>query len=86
MREIKKPYFISDINILGGKPVIRGTRMSVHLLMSILMDKNVTIDDVKEMYPNVPIEVIKYIKEKLEKEGKLIIEVEICPPMTKKEE
>ena len=53
--------------------------MSVHLLMSILMDKNVTIDDVKEMYPNVPVEVIKYIKEKLEKEGKLIIEVEICP-------
>lgn len=42
----------SDPHILGGKPVIRGTRISVELVLS-LVASGMTIDGILENYPHL---------------------------------
>jgi uncharacterized protein (DUF433 family) len=43
---------ISNPNILLGKPVIRGTRISVELILRKLSE-GITIDELLEAYPNL---------------------------------
>lgn len=43
---------ISDPKILGGKPVIRGTRISVELVLSLLAS-GLTEDEVLREYPHL---------------------------------
>lgn len=45
-------YIASDPNILGGKPVIKGTRIPVDQILFLLKD-GFTIQAIHELYPHV---------------------------------
>lgn len=45
-------YISSDPNILGGKPVIKGTRIPVDQILFLLKD-GFTIQGIHELYPHV---------------------------------
>jgi uncharacterized protein (DUF433 family) len=49
-------------DILGGKPVIKGTRIPVALIYE-LIGLNYTIDEVKEEYPHLDRQVIVKVVE-----------------------
>jgi uncharacterized protein (DUF433 family) len=51
-------YITADPGILGGKPVIAGTRISVQLVLEKLRD-GWTIDDLLEDYPQLMREQIE---------------------------
>ena len=53
-----KKYIISDPNILGGKPVIAGTRIPVDQILFLLND-DYPIEAIHELYPHVSVEAIK---------------------------
>jgi uncharacterized protein (DUF433 family) len=53
-----KRYITSNPNILGGKPVIRGTRIPVDQIL-FLLNENYPIEAIHELYPHVSIETIK---------------------------
>ena len=54
----KIKYLVSDLKILGGDPVIRGTRITVRSVASRLAGGD-TIADLTEDYPTVPEEAFK---------------------------
>jgi uncharacterized protein (DUF433 family) len=41
---------VSDLQVLGGKPVIEGTRMSVEQILGLLA-KGMTVEGICEAYP-----------------------------------
>ncbi|MBI4096127.1 MAG: DUF433 domain-containing protein [Candidatus Levybacteria bacterium] len=45
-------YIRSDPNILGGKPVIKGTRIPVDQILFLLKD-GFTVQAIHELYPHV---------------------------------
>lgn len=45
-------HIVSDKNILLGKPTIKGTRISVELILE-LMEKGWTNNTILESYPNI---------------------------------
>lgn len=45
-------YITSDPNILGGKPVIKGTRIPVDQILLLLKD-GFTVQAIHELYPHV---------------------------------
>lgn len=47
-----KKYIISDPDILGGKPVIIGTRIPVARIIHLLKE-GFTIDNIAEQYPHM---------------------------------
>ena len=47
-----KDRIISDPNILRGKPIIEGTRISVELILRKLSE-GMTIEELLEVYPNL---------------------------------
>lgn len=49
---MSKAKIISDPRILGGKPVIKGTRISVELIMNFL-SAGMNIDEITDMYPEL---------------------------------
>lgn len=53
-----KKYITSDPNILGGKPVIRGTRIPMDQILFLLND-DYPIEAIHELYPHVTTEIIK---------------------------
>ncbi len=61
-------YIHADAAILGGKPVIKGTRISVELLTERLAD-GWTAEDIRASYPHLPAEalpaVFAYLRENL---------------------
>lgn len=46
-------HIVSDPKILGGEPVIRGTRIPVQRI-EFLLKQDFTISAIKNMYPHVP--------------------------------
>lgn len=52
-----KQFIISDPHILGGKPVINGTRIPVDQIL-FLLKSGFTIEAINEEYPQLDYEVI----------------------------
>ncbi|MEP7145644.1 MAG: DUF433 domain-containing protein [bacterium] len=52
------PNIISDINILGGKPVIKGTRISVEMILEWI-SSGASMEDMVKAYPHLSIESLK---------------------------
>lgn len=49
---------VSDPAILGGKPVIKGTRIAVYLILDLLSEGH-SFDDILALYPHLTLEDIK---------------------------
>ncbi|NUQ24568.1 MAG: DUF433 domain-containing protein [Saprospiraceae bacterium] len=47
-------YIVSDSNILGGKPIIKGSRVSVQLILEWIAD-GASIEDIHKEFPNLPV-------------------------------
>ena len=61
-----KHYIISDPDILGGKPVIVGTRIPIGQIL-FLLKNGFTIEAIHEEYPQVDIKTIsRAIEEAIE--------------------
>ena len=64
-------HIVSDKNILLGKPIIKGTRISVELILELL-SAGWTEDMILESYPNITEQdlqaVFTYLKEGLDHE------------------
>lgn len=52
-----RKYIVSDPDILGGKPVIKGTRIPIDQILFLLKD-GFTIEAIHEQYPHVSIKTI----------------------------
>lgn len=52
-----KRYIISDPDILGGKPVITGTRIPVAQIL-LLLKNGFTVEAIREEYPQLDIRTI----------------------------
>lgn len=50
-----KDWIVSDPEILGGKPRIRGTRISVAFVLELLAS-GATRDDILSSYPHIPVD------------------------------
>ncbi|NUO03254.1 MAG: DUF433 domain-containing protein [Saprospiraceae bacterium] len=55
---MEHPLIERNPHIMLGKPVIKGTRITIELLMRKLGD-GFTIQDILDMYPNLTIEQIQ---------------------------
>jgi len=53
-----KEYIHSDPKVMQGKPVIRGTRITVELVLEKLAAGE-SIEDLKKSYPHLPEDSIK---------------------------
>lgn len=53
-----KDYIVSNYRVMLGKPVIKGTRLTVELILRKL-GEGATIDDLLLMYPNLTKESIQ---------------------------
>ncbi|MHB1420852.1 MAG: DUF433 domain-containing protein [Bacillota bacterium] len=49
---------VSDPAILGGKPVIKGTRIAVYLILDLLSEAH-SLNDILALYPHLSLEDIK---------------------------
>ena len=52
-RKARDRHITSDEDILGGTPVIAGTRLTVYAILGRLQDGD-SIDDILEDYPEIP--------------------------------
>ena len=57
-RKARDRYITSDENILGGTPVIAGTRLTVYAILGRLQDGD-SVDDLVEDYPEIPREAFE---------------------------
>lgn len=46
------PQIVTDINILNGKPVINGTRISVEFILELL-SSGMSIEEILKEYPHL---------------------------------
>jgi uncharacterized protein (DUF433 family) len=53
-------WVVSDRDLLGGKPVIRGTRLSVAFVLAC-MAEGMTIEEIGETYAPIPRESVAEI-------------------------
>lgn len=70
-REAVSGAVVSDPNILGGKPVFRGTRLPIATLFGYLAD-GLSLDYYLETFPSVTrkqaVTVLRYGQERIEQE------------------
>lgn len=52
-----KKYIVSNPEILGGKPVIAGTRIPVGQIL-FLLKEGFTVEAIREMYPQLDMKTI----------------------------
>lgn len=52
------PYITSDPDILGGKPIIRNTRISVEFILELIVSGG-SVSQIAETYPHLPVEAIQ---------------------------
>lgn len=76
---MKKAKIVSDPKVLGGKPVIAGTRISVELIMDFLA-AGMTIQEIMKDYPELKKEEILTA---IEYAGALVKKTEIHPVVKK---
>lgn len=55
---MKFKHIISDPGILGGKPIIRGSRISVQLILE-LVASGASVKDILAEYPHLPEEGVR---------------------------
>lgn len=64
-------FITSDEKILAGKPIIKGTRISVELFMELL-SKGWSFEDIRKSYPHITEEqilaVFAYLKDCMQNE------------------
>lgn len=75
MRHIFGKYIITDPQILAGKPVIKGTRIPVDLILKKLA-QNITTEEILKDYPRL---TKKHIQEILAYAHSLIAKEDIYP-------
>ncbi len=67
---------IFDPKILKGKPIIKGTRISVDLILELLAN-NWSIDDILKQYPQLKkqdiLEALKYSAKRIKREETILI-------------
>ncbi len=51
-------HITSDPGILGGKPVIKGTRISVEFILELIVSGG-SVSQIAETYPHLPVEAIR---------------------------
>ena len=54
----KYKYIVFDKNTLGGKPIIKGTRISVDLILELLASGG-TIETIVESFPHLEREAVR---------------------------
>ena len=63
-------WIVHDPDLLGGKPTIRGTRLSVSLILDFL-SQGMTAQEIAEDYPGFPAdsisEILKFASEQIDK-------------------
>lgn len=59
-----KKYIISDPDILGGTPVIKGTRIPVDRVL-FLFKEGYTIDDIHNEYNHVDVKTLEKVLDEL---------------------
>ncbi|HVF69702.1 MAG TPA: DUF433 domain-containing protein [Xanthomonadales bacterium] len=52
-----KKYVVSDPNILGGTPVIKGTRVPIERIL-FLLKEGFTLDAIHDDYPHITVETL----------------------------
>ncbi|WP_456370110.1 DUF433 domain-containing protein [Thermodesulfatator atlanticus] len=60
MKENWQAYIVSDPEILGGKPIIKGTRLAVDFILELLAS-GWTIEELLNNYPQLSQEAIKAV-------------------------
>ena len=55
--DMKKQYITSDPDIMGGQPVVKGTRIPISRVL-YLLKQGYTVEAIHEEYPHVDIEVL----------------------------
>lgn len=61
-----KSYIVSEPKILGGTPVIKGTRIPVSRII-FLLKEGYTIEAIHQDYPHVPTNIIETIIDEVAK-------------------
>ena len=63
-------WIIKDPDLLGGKPTVKGTRLSIAHILACLAE-SMTPDEIAEDYPGFPVEsiseILKFASEQLDK-------------------
>lgn len=55
-----KEYIISDKHVLAGKPIVKGTRISVELILELLAS-GWTEQQILESYSNLSVEALRAV-------------------------
>lgn len=63
---VMKKYIVSDPHILGGTPVIAGTRIPVERVL-FLLKEGYTIEDIQQEYNHVDIKTLGYVIDEISK-------------------
>ena len=69
-------FIVSDPEICHGKPVIKGTRVPVMIIIEMLK-RGYSPEEIHEEYPSVPLHVIKLIDRKIRNKEKLLAEIKV---------
>ncbi len=52
------PHITSDPDILGGKPIIKGTRISIEFILELIVSGG-SVGQIAEIYPHLSVEAIQ---------------------------
>ena len=63
-----KKYIVSNPEIMGGKPVIAGTRIPVDQIL-FLLKEGFTVEAIHEEYPHVSVKILRLV---VDEAGELI--------------
>lgn len=61
-----KSYIVSDPKILGGTPVIKGTRIPVSRII-FLLKEGYTVDAINQDYPHVSVDILEAVIDEVAK-------------------